>query len=197
MTRPIKKNGKPFFMYLLDSITTMMGPDMIKGILQRVGEQIATDLISGYGEESLHVNKIEDLLSNDNPLNFLDDTLFIKEEKLFILEKCPFAQVLEDYLNITGKIPDILKEITKIYNEEGLGWAVSPYCIIHQTFRNEIANHILIGGKKVHLYQIGCKSRSGDITWSEENLTISSFNKSLVLTELQKNSCSFIIQIIE
>src|SRR6056297_3027401 len=144
------KNHKPFFMFLLQSITEMMGPEMSKGILQRVGTSLADSVLKKFGEESLNVDNLNELITgSENPLTYLDDTLEIHEGKLLLLGGCPFKKVLDDYISLEKNLPPILNEIKDIYNQEGLGYAVSPYCIIHQEYRKRVAQNIKVGGKHV------------------------------------------------
>ncbi len=195
MTRKEAKNHKPFFMFLLQSITEMMGPDMAKGILQRVGKSLADSVIEKFGEESLKVNSIDELITKEeNPLTYLDDTLENQDGNLLILGACPFKKVLDDYLDLKDEVPPIMSEIKDIYNQEGSGYAVSPYCIIHQEYRKTIAEKIEIEGNGVNFFQLGCKSASGEIKYGDDNIGEVGESKDDIENELRENACAYTIK---
>ncbi len=187
------------FLYLLDSLTEIMGPDMAKGILQRVGQTIANRMIAKFSEESLNVNSIEDLKDTANPLTFFEsleeygDNLIIKNDQLFILEKCPFGKLLAEFIEINQEIPAVLSEIVNIYNSEGIGYAVSPFCIIHQTFRNEISQHIQINKKPAEFLHLACKAKSGIINFASENIRSKSLTDDEIKQILETAACIYFL----
>lgn len=184
----------PFFMCLLHSVAEMMGPEMAKGILERNGQNVADALINKFGEESLNVPDLESLVNTKNPLNFFDDTLGISDGKLFILEKCPFLNVLLDFLDLHDGMTEVMNAITKSYNADGNGYAVSPFCVVHQTFRSEIAKHIKVNGKPVELMQLGCRAYSGKIEFAKPNLDKLGMDEATVDSNLKDKSCMYTIK---
>ena len=183
-----------FFLFLLDSICDLMGCAMAKGILQRIGENIAEKLIKKFSVETLNVKSMEELKNTQNPLTYFDDTLVAAEEKLFILEKCPFLEILIAYKEISSTLPVTLSQITEIYNDEDFGYAVSPFCILHQTFRKEIAEHIKVNGKDCELFHLGCKSTSGAIKFASQNIEDLSLTEKEVENMLENKACSYLLQ---
>lgn len=189
------------FLYLLSSLTEIMGPDMAKGILQRVGETIAERMLIKYSEDSLKVQTPEDLKGTKNPLTFFEsleeygDNLLIENGQLFILEKCPFGKLLADFLEINQELPAVLGEIVSIYNAEGMGFAVSPFCIIHQTFRKAIAEHITIAGQQVELLHLACKAKSGKINFASENITSKSLTEDQIKEFLANAACIYYLNV--
>ncbi|MGV9205588.1 MAG: hypothetical protein ACOC44_16370 [Promethearchaeia archaeon] len=197
MTEKRGINRHAFFLFYLDSICDLMGCEMAKGMLQRVGQSVADKVIEKFGGESLHVDSLADLANTENPLTYFDDTLTLdeNESQLFILEKCPFLELLDGYKDVAGNLPETFSNITESYNEEGLGYAVSPFCIIHQTYRDQIAEHIKIDGESVELLQLGCKAASGDIKYAPENLEKTSKEELEIEKKLEKRACAYSIQV--
>ncbi|MEJ2250631.1 MAG: hypothetical protein P8Y70_16075 [Candidatus Lokiarchaeota archaeon] len=197
MCAAFKQLDKAYFLFLLDSVSEMVGPDLAKGILQRIGIKTAGEMVKKFGEDSLKVDSLEKLLENENPLTIIDDTLEVKDNQILILEKCPFAELINSYLNISGSLPPELSEITHVYNEEGLGYAVSPFCIIHQTIREEVSKHIKVNGKNCKLLQLGCKSSAGEIKFADDNIDSLSIDKDTIENYLAKKACSYSIRVEE
>ncbi|MHA1147267.1 MAG: hypothetical protein ACTSR8_03385 [Promethearchaeota archaeon] len=113
-------------------------------------------------------------------MSYFDDTLSFEDGKLYILEKCPFAELIAAYKKLATSLPPTFGLITDSYNAEGLGYAVSPFCIIHQTYRRKIAEDIKINGKSVDILQLGCKAGSGAIKFAEDNIEKASIGEDAV-----------------
>ncbi len=183
-----------FSLHLLQTITELMGPEMAKGTLERVGEVIAEKLLQKFGTDSLHISDLKELTKNANPLKFFDDTLDTQGDKLFVIEKCPFIREIKDFLEINKEIPPLLSEIVEIYNREGKGYAVSPFCIIHQTLRSKLASEIKITGRDVEFLQLGCKALSGKIKLADQNIKKIGSSDVAVQDFLKSKICCFSIQ---
>ncbi len=182
-----------FSLYLLQTLTELMGPEMAKGSLERVGEAIAEKLLQKFGMDSLHVADLKDLLKTANPLKFFDDTLQMQDDKLYVIERCPFIREVRDFMEVNKEIPPLLTEIVEIYNREGLGYAVSPFCIIHQTLRAKLVKEIKVGGKDVDFFQLGCKSPSGKIKLADQNIMKLGSSESTIQDVLKTRACCYAI----
>lgn len=190
-------NKSVFFLFFIDSTCDLMGCEMAKGMLQRLGEKIASSVLEKKTDTKLKVNSLEELVNNDNPLTYFDDTLFIEDGKLYILEKCPFAELIAAYKGLTGNLPSTFGLITDSYNQEGLGYAVSPFCIIHQTYRRIIGEHVKVNGKDCSLLQLGCKAGNGEIKFAEDNMNEISIEKDTITSKLENKACIYAIQVKE
>ncbi len=182
-----------FSLYLLQTITELMGPEMAKGSLERVGEAIAEKLLQKFGVDSLHVADLKDLTNNANPLKFFDDTLQMQDGKLYVIERCPFIREVRDFMEVNKEMPPLLTEIVEIYNREGLGYAVSPFCIIHQTLRARLVKEIKVGGKDVNFFQLGCKAPSGKIKLADQNITKLGSSDAAIQEVLKTRACCYAI----
>ncbi len=190
-------NKSVFFLFFIDSTCDLMGCEMAKGMLERLGDNIANKVIEKYSDASLNVNSLDELITTDNPLKFFDDTLLLEEGNLLILEKCPFLDLIAAYKHLAGDLPENFNTITESYNEEGFGYAVSPFCIVHQTYRRKIAEYIKVNGKKCELLQLGCKSGSGAIKFVDENLEKASVGVDDVTSKLENRACIYTIRVKE
>ncbi len=182
-----------FSLYLLQTITELMGPEMAKGSLERVGEAIAEKLLQKFGADSLHVVDLKDLTKNANPLKFFDDTLEAHGGMVYVIERCPFVREVRDFLELNKEMPPLLSEIVEIYNREGLGYAVSPFCIIHQTLRAKIVHEIKVGDKGVEFLQLGCKAPSGKIKLADQNIKKVGSSDTAVQDILKSRACCYAI----
>ncbi len=180
-----------FSLYLLQTITELMGPEMAKGSLERVGEAIAEKLLQKFGSDSLHVADLKDLAKTQNPLKFFDDTLEAKGDQVYVIERCPFIREVRDFLEVNKEMPPLLSEIVEIYNREGLGYAVSPFCIIHQTLRTRLVRDIKAGGKDVEFLQLGCKALSGKLKLADQNIKKVGSSDATVQDFLKNRSCCY------
>ncbi len=189
----VSKIDKAFFLYLLHSISELMGPDFAKGVLQRIGEKTAEKLVEKFTEKSLQVNSLKELTTNENPLTIFEENIAFVKDRIFIVEKCPFRELVSSFLEINKTLPAELSEIVKIYNDEGLGAAVSPFCIIHQSFRKKIVNYIRMNGKSCELQQLGCKAASGTIKYAPENFSTVSTSEGEIADLLKDKACSYTI----
>lgn len=182
-----------FSLYLLQTITELMGPEMAKGSLERVGEAIAEKLFQKFGLDSLLVGDLKDLAKTANPLKFFDDTLETQGDKLYVIERCPFIREVRDFLEVNKEMPPLLSEIVEIYNREGLGYAVSPFCIIHQTLRAKLVHAIRVGGQDVEYLQLGCKAPSGKIKLADQNIKKVGSSDVAVQDILKARACCYAI----
>ncbi len=171
-----------------------MGPEMAKGSLERVGEAIAEKLIQKFGLNSLHVADLKDLAKTPNPLKFFDDTLEAKGDQLYVIEKCPFVREVKDFLEVNKDMPPLLSEIVEIYNREGVGYAVSPFCIIHQTLRARLVKEIKLRGKNVEFLQLGCKALSGKLKLADQNIKKVGSSDAIVQDFLKNRACCYAIK---
>ena len=197
MTEIESINKSVFFLFFIDSTCDLMGSEMAKGMLQRLGEKIAYSVLEKYSDSGLNVNNLEELANTSNTLKYFDDTLVFEDEKLYILEKCPFSELIVAYKALAQTLPANFAEITESYNQEGLGYAVSPFCIIHQTYRRIIGENVKVNGKDCTLLQLGCKAGSGTIKFAEDNLNKASIGKDTVTSKLENRACIYTIQIKE
>ncbi len=195
--QPTQNLDRAFFIFLLNSNADLFGSEMTKGQLERIGADIAEKMLKKYGEASLAKDSFQELKESQNPLTAFDTTLEINGDSLFIIDRCPFADIITAYLEIVGEMPQVFSEITKAYNDEGLGFAISPYCIIHQTFRRIIGGKIKIKGSPCEILQLGCKARNGNIKQAPENIRKSGLTDAAVNEKLKASACAYLVKKVQ
>ncbi len=78
----------------------------------------------------------------------------------------------------------------------GEGEGVSPFCSVHQPMRSAFAEKIKIGGKKIRVVQLGCKSGSGKKGFAEKWLAESDVAKDVVDKILDNHICCYALNIL-
>ncbi len=183
-----------FFLFLLRSNVEILGVDKTKEQLMNIGKNIADDLVRQFSISSLSAKSFKEFKEKPNPLTEFDRTLEINDDMIFILDRCPFEDVIHLYVGIVGEMPPILLELMNRYNEEEADHAVSPYCILHQSIRKEICKNIKIGGKACDILQLGCKGAKGMISFSPENIASAALTIENVESKLKASTCAYVVR---
>ena len=111
----------------------------------------------------------------------------ISEGNLMLLPKCPFTKAIRDYESATGKaIPGSLKKVMRIANKTGIYAAVTPFCIIHQAFRETIGTHF---NKEIR--HLGAKNEVGEIALASKNIKELGLSEEEIKEKLDSNECIY------
>src|SRR5512140_1477569 len=78
----------------------------------------------------------------------------------------------------------------------GEGAGVSPFCSVHQPMRSAIAEKITIGGKKIIVYQLGCKSGGGKKGFADKWIAAAGADKAVVDKILDNHMCCYSLKIV-
>jgi len=125
---------------------------------------------------------------------------------VFGLANCPFGPSIKNYTGVFEKLPEGYADFTAEFNKPskiteiyrvGEGAGVSPFCSVHQPMRSAIAERIRIGGKKIKIYQLGCKSGSGKKGFADRWLAESGVSRDVVDKTLDNHMCCYYVQIID
>ncbi len=183
-----------------DWATEVLNPSrkMISAILfdlTEIGKKIANELeMKDY--ESLD-NFLEDHKNGKSPLHMLEGGSHIDGE-IAQLKNCPMASLLKVF-EAEGKLPEHFHEVTEKYKfyykkKEGV---LHPFCIVHQTIRSQIAEHVRINNKRTQILQIACRNTTGDRTvYSTEGASRSGMNKEEIDRKVRGNACLYMIKCI-
>jgi hypothetical protein len=80
-------------------------------------------------------------------------------EGFFVLNECPFAKTLVSYKEKFGELPACFPAIVNGYREDHEeAVIISPFCILHQKFRQLYLDKVKCKDKKPKHVQIACKS---------------------------------------
>lgn len=190
--------------------------DMIKVQISMTGSAVAKgNLIRNAVSAGEKINEInyetfDDFLAalddGTNPTTTVEGKSSYQGDFIFGLAKCPFEQSIKNYTTIYGKLPDEYAEFTDEFNKTsrvtdmyrvGEGGGVSPFCAVHQPMRSSVGERITIGGKKIHIYQLGCKSGAGKKGFADKWIEETGANKDVVDKVLDNHMCCYFLKIVE
>jgi len=192
------------FLDMIKVLISMNGVAVAKGTLIRnaVG---AADKI-----EEVNYDTFDDYLAaienTTNPIAIVEGKSSHEGDFVFGLAVCPFEQSIKNYKTIYEKLPDDYADFTDEFNKTGRvtdmyrigeGAGVSPFCAVHQPMRSAVAEKITIGGKKINVYQLGCKSGAGKKGFSDKWLDETGVSKDVVDKVLDNHMCCYFLKIVE
>ena len=123
---------------------------------------------------------------------------------VFGLPACPFAPSIKNYTNIMGALPGSYAAFTEEFNKStivtrkyrvGEGAGVSPFCAVHQPLRSALGDKITIGGKKIAIYQLGCKASSGKKGLADAWLEETGVSREVAEEVLDSNMCCYYVKL--
>ncbi len=192
------------FLDMIKVMITMSGAASAKGSLIRnaikTAEKIAETNYASFDE---YLAAIEDAT---NPITMVEGKASHQGQFVFGLQYCPFGPSIRNYTQVFEKLPDGYADFTAEFNKQsnvtdlyrvGEGAGVSPFCSVHQPMRSAIAEKIRIGGKKIKVYQLGCKSGSGKKGFAERWIKESGVPKDVVDRILDNHMCCYSLKILD
>ncbi|HIJ79800.1 MAG: hypothetical protein OEY01_13875 [Desulfobulbaceae bacterium] len=171
---------------------------LIRNALTTAGKMQEVD----YGSFDEFVASIDNA---SNPITQIEGKATHNGDFVFGLAKCPFGPSIKNYTQIFEKLPEGYADFTTEFNKTsmitdkyriGEGAGVSPFCAVHQPMRSAVAEKIKIGGKKIQIFQLGCKSGAGKKGFADKWLEASGITKEVVDKVLDNNMCCYYIQIM-
>jgi len=141
-----------------------------------------------------------------NPITMIEGKVTHIGQYVFGLQNCPFGPSIKDYNQVFEKLPDGYADFTAEFNKTsnvtdqfrvGEGAGVSPFCSVHQPMRSAFADKIRIGGKKIQIFQLGCKSGGGKKGFADKWLQASGVPKEVVDKILDNHMCCYSLKIVE
>jgi hypothetical protein len=191
------------FLDMIKVMITLSGAASAKGTLIRnaikTSERIAE---VDYPTFDAYLAAIEQAT---NPITMVEGKATHAGNFVFGLKNCPFGPSIKNYTKVFEKLPEGFADFTAEFNKPsnvtdqyrvGEGAGVSPFCSVHQPMRSAIADKITIGGKKVRVVQLGCKSGSGKKGFAEKWLADSGVPKDVVDKILDNHMCCYSLQIL-
>ena len=192
------------FLDMIKVMITMSGAANAKGTLIRNALSTADKINEvDYATFDDYLAAIENAT---NPIAMIEGKSSHEGEFVFGLEKCPFGPSIKNYTSVFEKLPDGYADFTAEFNKPsritdmyrvGEGAGVSPFCSVHQPMRSAVADKVTIGGKKIKMYQLGCKSGAGKKGFADKWLGETGVNKDVVDKVLDNHMCCYYLQIEE
>lgn len=177
-----------------------MGEPATKGTLMRRAIRIAEQLPEVEYE---NLDTWETAVSEMNhPLTKIEG-LTERDESIFILPQCPFAQSIATYMELFGQMPEEYSQIVEEYNKpgkftEGLmvghGSGVSPFCAIHQPLRSSAGKKIRVNNEDINVIQLGCKAANGKKSISNDLCQIAGVDSKIVEKHLDNGMCVYTVK---
>ncbi|MDF1577577.1 MAG: hypothetical protein RQ753_09255 [Desulfurivibrionaceae bacterium] len=192
------------FLDMIKVMITMSGAAAAKGTLIRNAISTAEKIREvDYPTLDDFLAAIEDAT---NPITQVEGKATHQGEFVFGLAACPFAPSIGNYTEVFEKLPDGYADFTAEFNKPskvtdnyrvGEGAGVSPFCSVHQPMRSAIAERIKIGGKKIKIYQLGCKAGSGKKGFAEKWLAETGISQDVVDKVLDNHMCCYYLKIVD
>lgn len=118
----------------------------------------------------------------------------------FVTKVCPFAKAIREYIKRLGNFNPVHMEATDHYNHTIQPSAAHSACMMHQTYRNEVAKRIKIGGKPLQYAQIAAKAYTGKIalppeSWKKVLLEKAGISETQGFMEMRENSCLYVLYV--
>jgi hypothetical protein len=161
--------------------------------LQEKGREIAGEL--GEKEYESMEWLFEDHEKGKDPFDKLEGKAE-RDGNVMVLKSCPMSKLLGEVM-VDGKLPEFYQRIVDKYKEiyKTKGAILHPFCIVHQVIRAMVGEHIKIGGKKLKVYQIACRSMtSGKIVYASEGMNRVSMSKVDIDKKIEGKACMYLIK---
>ncbi len=192
------------FLDMIKIMITLSGAASAKGTLIRNALKTAERIPeTNYESFSQYLTAIENAT---NPITVIEGRASHQGEFVFGLKECPFGPSIKNYVQVFEKLPDGFADFTAEFNKPsnvtdqyrvGEGAGVSPFCSVHQPMRSAFAEKIKIGGKKIKIYQLGCKSGSGKKGFASKWIEESGIPKETVDKILDNHMCCYYLKILD
>jgi hypothetical protein len=192
------------FLDMIKIMITLSGAASAKGTLIRNALKTAERISEvDYPSFDDYLTAIENAT---NPITVIEGKSSHQGNFVFGLSNCPFGPSIKNYMEVFEKMPEGYADFTSEFNKTsnitdtyhvGEGAGVSPFCSVHQPMRSAFAEKITIGGKKIRIYQLGCKSGSGKKGFAEKWIRESEISREVVDRILDNHMCCYSIKILE
>jgi len=167
------------------------GSDIVEMVvmLRRLAREIARTYFN-----VINYNNIEEFYNDyecgKSPLVELEGPGF-RSNNLIILNTCPSVPLFEDFKS-EGRFPEYWEKLPGEYMEKFRNEAIlHPLCIVHQTFRDQLASQIPKGKGIVHSIAVACRSGAGKVVYSDFGLSLAEVKKDEVDKVIEGHACAF------
>lgn len=192
------------FLDMIKIMITMSGAASAKGSLIRNAIKTADRIAEvDYPSFDDYIAAIENAT---NPITMIEGKATHEGNYVFGLKNCPFGPSIKNYMQVFEKLPDGFADFTAEFNKQsnvtdqyrvGEGAGVSPFCSVHQPMRSAFAEKIKIGGKKIRIFQLGCKSGSGKKGFADKWIKESGVAHDIVDKILDSHMCCYSLKILD
>ena len=191
------------FLDTIKVMITLSGVASAKGTLVRNAIKTAERIAEvDYPTFDAFIAAIENA---SNPITMIEGKATHEGNHVFGLAMCPFGPSIKSYTAAFQKLPDGFADFTAEFNKPspttdqyrvGEGAGVSPFCSVHQPMRSAFAEKIRIGGKKIRIYQLGCKSAAGKKGFADKWISEAGVPREVVDRVLEKHMCCYAVRVM-
>jgi hypothetical protein len=191
------------FLDMIKVMITLTGAASAKGTLIRNAIKTAERIAEvDYPSFEAYLAAIEDA---SNPITMIEGKATHEGSHVFGLRLCPFGPSIKSYTAVFEKLPDGFADFTAEFNRQsattdqyrvGEGAGVSPFCSVHQPMRSAFAERIRIGGKRIQIFQLGCKSGGGKKGLAEKWIAAAGVPREVVERVLDGHMCCYSVKIL-
>ncbi len=192
------------FLDMIKVMITLTGAASAKGTLVRNALKTAERIAEvDYPTFEAYLAAVE---SASSPITLIEGRAEHQGSHVFGLRVCPFAASIRSYSAVFEKLPDGFADFTAEFNRPshvtdqdrvGAGAGVSPFCSVHQPMRSAFAEKIRIGGKKLRIYQLGCKSAGGKKGLADRWIAEAGVAREVVERILDGHVCCYAVKVLE
>jgi hypothetical protein len=192
------------FLDMIKIMITLSGAASAKGTLIRNALKTAEKIHEiDYLTFDEYLAAVE---NTSNPITMIEGKSTHQGNFVFGLKNCPFGPSIKNYNKVFEKLPDGFSDFTSEFNKSsnvtdqyrvGEGAGVSPFCSVHQPMRSAFADKIRIGGKKIQIYQLGCKSGSGKKGFADKWINAAGVSRDIVDKTLDNHMCCYSVKVID
>lgn len=191
------------FLDMIKVMITLSGAASAKGTLIRNAIKTADRIAEiDYPDFDAYLAAIENAT---NPITMIEGKATHAGDFVFGLKNCPFGPSIRNYTKVFEKLPDGFADFTAEFNKPsnvtdqfrvGEGAGVSPFCAVHQPMRSAFADKITIGGKKIRIIQLGCKSGSGKKGFAAKWIADTGVPQEVIDRILENHMCCYALRIL-
>lgn len=192
------------FLDMIKVMITLSGPASAKGTMIRNALNTADKM------QEISYDSFEEYLASTenatNPIAQVEGKANHQGNFIFGLKHCPFGASIKNYTEVFATMPEGYAAFTTEFNKPsmitdkyrvGEGAGVSPFCSVHQPLRSALAEKIRINGKKITIFQLGCKSGSGKKGLAEKWIRETGVDQDAVDKILDDHMCCYYLKIEE
>lgn len=190
---------------LISLIQDMSEKAGIEGTIQywsRVGENLAKrmgkEAYMGWPSFNVALREGRTAFSIEGEVSALTELAITDEDGdvvgyIYALKTCVFDPTIRRIMDSIGEMPSADKEVAQEYNESVRNTAVCNFCVIHQKYREEVANNILIADQPLECLQLANRGFTGDTKIAEDSLDKIGIDPEYIRSLLRNYSCVYAV----
>jgi hypothetical protein len=161
--------------------------------LRRMARKIAADYF-----DKMHYNDIDEFykeyMEGKSPIIELEGEGVVHDD-ILILNKCPMAPLFGEFKE-DGEFPAYWSKLPQEFMSQFKNESIlHPLCIVHQSFRDELAKKIPKGNSFVHSIAVACRSgANGKVVYSDFGIGLSGKTKEEINEAIDGKACAFYVR---